>query len=477
MAKSRIIDVRFPVGGQDRRGRYAQKTPPFYSPRGINVRSVGPLEKRGRGGSRPGMAKYVDNDFGTNITGMASVTYIDAEGDRQQDLAVIADGSLNIVSGSSVTEATAYLTIAGDKVTIDGDYVVFGSSVAETNPLGDSNAFQMCEWNGKLYIADSTLKKYDPLTGVVSTVSGAPANQPLVIVFQERLLVAGADHIFYMCAQADETDWNAGADMGNQGRAIMGYVGDSGQIGEKIRAVHGWRDRAAIFGCMDSVWVLQGNMAGDYQKRNISPFSGIISPQAMAVTPNGLVVFLTRAGLYAWQIGSTSEPEPFSAKVVPDELLDVDTTTIDVLMQYDHRSRGIHLFLTPHSGVGSHWWLDLEHRAMWPVKFNENHQPVSTAVLPREGFSNVLLGCKDGYIRVFDDDETDDDGEEIHSHLLLGPFHVAGTDGYDGLVHEIISALADGSGDVNYALYSGDTAEESVDAADAALTAAVDEQY
>jgi len=477
--KQRTIHVPFPTSGENRRRNYRAPETLAASSRAVNVRSVGPLEKRGRGGSRPGLSKFIDTDFGTNITGISSVTYIDADGDRQQDLAVTADGALYIVQGGVATEAVSNLSIDGDNITIDGDNIVMHSTVTSTNPLVDGNTFQMAEWNGKLYIADATLQKYDPLTGTVSTVEDAPASMPLVCVYQERLVLSGVDHLFYMSGQADGTNWDAGAEMGDVGRSVMGAVGDAGVVGEKILAMHNHRDVALIFGCQDSVWAVYGNIAdtGGGRKQCVSPFSGIIAPGAMAVTPNGMVLFLTRAGLYAWQVGSKSDPEPFSPGVIPDELLDVDTATTDVLMRYDHRCRGVHLFLTPLTGIGSHWWIDLENRAFWPVKLNDDHQPHSTAVVSRSGFSNVLLGCGDGYIRVFDDDATDDDGSDLNSHLVLGPFHIAGADGYDGLLNEIISALADDSGDLQYTIYTGETAEDAVDAADTALAAAVASEY
>jgi len=474
------LDVRFPSGGVNRRGGYVQRQAPFTCPWAVNVRTVGPLEKRGRGGSRPGLTKYIDNDFGSIITGMKAIGYIDASGDLQHDLAVIADGSLNIVQGSTVTTTKAYLTDdSGNKIIDDtGKYIIFNSTVAATNPLGSSNAFQMAEWGGNLYIADSYLRKYNPVTGVVQVVENAPTNQPLICVYQERLLLSGADHMFYMCGQADDTKWDAGADMGNVGRAVMGYVGDSGKIGEQILATHTWHDRAVIMGTADSVWAIYGNLAaGNGEKRNVSPHVGILSPRAMCVTPNGMVLFLARNGLQIWQIGSQGHPEPFSKHKVPESLLDVDTTTTDVIMQYDHRSNGVHLFLTPASGVGSHWWIDLENRALWPMKIHEDNQPLAAETISVGGYSDVILGCKDGYLRRFSDSVSTDDGETLHSHLLIGPFHLGREDGFDGMIKEIVSAMADNSGDVKYRIITADTAEDAVDEAVASVEAAVDEEY
>jgi len=411
---------------------------------------------------------------------MSAISYLDATGTLRHDLAVIADGSLNIVRGSTVTTTKAYLTTDdGDKIIDEnGNYIIFGSTVASVNPLGDSNAFQLVEWGGKLYIADSYPQVYNPVTGVVETLENAPASQPLIGVYQERLVLAGENHMFYMCEQGDPTNWDAGADYQNVGKAIMGYVGDSGQIGSKILAFRTWHDRAIIFGTADSVWAVYGNLSAEGgEKRNISPHVGIVSPHSLCVTPNGIVLFLARNGLQSWQIGSQEHPEPFSKTVVPEELLDVDSTTTDVLMRYDHRSAGVHLFLTPSSGVGSHWWIDLENRAVWPMKFIEDHQPVAADTISIGGYSDVILGCKDGYLRRFSNAVTTDDGEAIHSHLLIGPFHLGREEGFDGMLKEIIASMAENSGDVKYKIITGDSAEEAVDDAVGQLNTLVDTQY
>jgi len=475
MAKARPIQIEFPLGGQNRRAGYAQKFRPFTTPRAINVRGVGSLEKRGRGGCRPGLAKFVDNDFGTNITGIQSVTYVDASGDRQQDLAVIADGTMNIVQGGSVTPTIAYLSINGDNLTISGDNLIFGSTVSSTNPLADGNSFDLAEWGGKLYIADSTLKEYDPVTGNVNTVDDAPSGQPLVEIYQQRVVLAGGDHVYYISGQADATDWDAGADYENVGRAVFGQLSDQGIIGEKVLALHNYHDRALIFGCRDSIWALYGNPAGpEARKVNVvSPYVGILSRDSYTVTPNGTVIFLSRRGVYTWQIGSEAEPAPFSERLIPEELLAIDTTTTDVLMEYDHRSRGVHLFLTP-QGIneeGTHWWIDLDNNAFWEVSLPYDMQPLVSSRVTTDGYSDVVFGCRDGYIRRFDDSATTDDGTAIQSDIIIGPFHVSGQEGMDGQIVQMVGALAKGSGNVDWKIVVADSAEEVVDKAEEILEA------
>jgi len=148
---------------------------------------------------------------------------------------------------------------------------------------------------------------------------------------------------------------------------------------------------------------------------------------------------------------------------------DVDVTATQVIMRYDHVSRGVHLFLTPASGVGTHWWLDLDRRAFWPVKVPATMQPWAMATMPGSGYSNVVLGCKDGYLRRFSDTASDDDGTALQSDVLFGPFHVSRMEGVDGQIMEIVGALAADSGTVTWKLVMGKSAEEAVDRAESIL--------
>jgi hypothetical protein len=81
------------------------------------------------------------------------------------------------------------------------------------------------------------------------------------------------------------------------------------------------------------------------------------------------------------------------------------------------------------------------------------------------GDSNVILAGKDGYLRRFLTSAADDDGTPIASELLLGPFHVPRAEGVDGMVTEIVGALAMGSGTVTWSIVTGSSAEQAVDRA------------
>ncbi len=475
---TRIMNLIYPAGGQKRKASYAQVTRPYSSPRCRNVRRIGPLEERVRGGSRPGIEKYLNNDFGTNITGIERLTYIDTSGNLQNDIIVIADGIMHIVQGSSISITTAYLTYSGDNLTSGGNKLIFKSTVSTTNPGGNSDAFQMVSHGGELYIADSTLRKYNPNNGTILTVGAAPTGQPLVVIYQGRIVLAGLDNTFYMSKHRDFTNWDHGdANHKDASRAIAGAVGgigDRGNIANTIKCMKTWEDQILLFGCDDSLWSIEGMSV----RRNVSHNVGIIAPEAAAITPNGEVLFLAREGIFIWQAGSKQEPEPLSPELIPEDLKDVDVTTNRILMEYDHKNKGVYLFKTPigddAGNDGEHWWIDMENKSLWPDTYvGTDHQPLAITSLPKAGYTDVIVGSKDGYLRTFDKTNVDDDGQNIESDILFGPIHVAQEFGMDGMIKELRATFADNTTALNWYIYTANTAEEVVDKAQTDLDAGV----
>jgi len=107
MAKTQEMDVQWPTAGENQRVKYARDRGPYSTPYSINCRTYGPLERRGRGGSRPGLAKYNSTDLGATITGMHKLSYVDS-GTHYTKLVVIVDGQMKLVDASAVSTVTSY---------------------------------------------------------------------------------------------------------------------------------------------------------------------------------------------------------------------------------------------------------------------------------------------------------------------------------------------------------------------------------
>jgi len=291
--------------------------------------------------------------------------------------------------------------------------------------------------------------------------------QPLVAVYNDRVFVSGVDHRWYCSRQTDITDWAFGADMGDVGRPVAGQLSIAGMHGETPTALIPVDNRFMVFTCKNSIWVLHGDPATG-RLQQVTPNVGVISPNAWAKTPDDTMLFLSNDGIYVWKIGSSSEPVRFSDERIPEELKNVDESANKINMEYDPVGKGIHLFITPDTGTGSHYWIDLENKAIWPVLLYADHQPTALSrVDDGTDLSKVVIGCRDGYLRVFDNDNTDDDGVDLTSHVLVGPFRIAGDDMHDAMLAEIhgIMATMPNASKVNWSVILGSSAEDATDRA------------
>ena len=470
--------LTFPLAGVARRRGYRDQPRPYAAPWAMNVRGSGPLEDRDRGGSRPGLSKVNATKLGAVITALLPITSIDSTGARNRDLVIIADGILYNMSGTTISTVDADLLWPDDAIMLwdDGEEVVFDSTVSSASPIGDTNAYHAAERGGKLYLADSVLRVYDPNTGVIDPVSASdgevPTAQPVIAAYRDRIILTGANHIWYASRTSDPTDWDYGAEMTDATKPVAGQLGLAADIGNVPKAVIPFRDKVLIFACANSMWQLRGD-PGSGKIDIVSEDIGIIAPEAWARTPDGTLAFLSNDGVYIWGIGSSDRPMRFSEERLPDQLRNVDATTNQITMAYSPKGRGFHLFITPDAGGGTHWWLDINNKAIWPVKLQNAHEPLAVARVESSGLAEVILGCNDGYLRKFSTSASTDDGYQLNSHVLLGPFRISQGDTTDALVSEIHGIMADNDDFVDWNIFMGDSAETVTDQAVAGINSAL----
>lgn len=82
MLKKNLYDIRFPVGGLDRRNPF-QRQPPYTTPDCLNVRPLDVIQDRERGGSRPGLGKAFQEDLGGKIRLLTDLTIVGAGASQQ----------------------------------------------------------------------------------------------------------------------------------------------------------------------------------------------------------------------------------------------------------------------------------------------------------------------------------------------------------------------------------------------------------
>ena len=459
--------LTFPLAGVVRRGSYRNQAHPYSAPWAINVRGVESIEGRERGGSRPGLSKLSSTALQGGIKAMVPLVSVDSvTGTRKYAIVVIAGESIYLYRGRTTGFASIIpeLTINGNVITIGGEPVAF-QSTAESG--GATLAKSAVARAGKLLLADNILREYDPQTGALVALTASegviPSEQPVICLYRDRVILTGKDHMWYASRMGEPSDWGFGADMNDNGRAVAGQIAIAGQIGSAPKAVIPVEDKALVFACENSLWIIQGDPATG-RLECVSGEVGMIAPNAWAKSENNLMAFLSNDGVYLWQAGSKAAPVRFSEGRVPGQLRNVDPDSNTITMSYDPDGRGFYLFITPHTGRGLHWWLDIENKALWPIVFHDEHEPVAIARIDEGGMAEVIMGCRDGYIRQFGN-SIDDDGNPLESHVLIGPVKIAADDVRDAMLTEIHGVMADMSGDVEWRVVMGSSAEDVADMA------------
>ena len=96
------------------------------------------------------------------------------------------------------------------------------------------------------------------------------------------------------------------------------------------------------------------------------------------------------------------------------------------------------------------------------MRLQDDHSPLVVC----QNQENLLLAGSDGYVRQVGGD--DDDSAAIQSHVAIGPLRM-GSPGHFGRMLKMHAMLASGSGEVNWRVVTGDTAEEAADNAKTAI--------
>lgn len=435
---------------------------PWPSPWAVNVRLNDPIDRRLRGGSRPGLTKFVVDDLGTTIADMASVAVSSLSGGASQVLFVLVDGAIKTIEDGDVTAQVAYLTTESGDILTDAS----GNRLVVSSGTAPAAGFLLVGQQQVFAVTTSAIVKMDPKTGQVDNLLASAGSIPtgctFGAIYRDRLCLSGQDNAIYMSRQGNYRDWDYGAPLDDSGRAIAFQISLGADVGPLPTAMIPHKDTNLLVASQKSLWVVSGDPAADGTLRRISENVGIISSRAWCRIEDA-ICFLADDGIYRVNADGSSM-ESMSVQVIPDELRNIDTSTVAVSMGYEHDRRAVHIFLRTAGGSDTHWVYELVTESWWAVRLQNNHSPL--VCCQHQG--RLLLAGNDGYIRRVGGD--DDDGSAIESHVVIGPLRM-GAKGSFGRILNMHASLAIGSGTVNWRIVTGSTAEEAADNAKLAVEA------
>jgi len=457
---TQAIELPFPLGGVQRRSanrRLSNESPP-HTAWAVNVRAEGTLDRRLRGGSRPGLTKFTNTDYGTTIADIVSVT-TGSENGTSDLLVVLADSVLNVTENGTNSTPVAYLTTpSGDRLlTPGGDLLVASTATAPPNGF-------LIVGQQKVYAVTSTaIVEFDPKTGntnnLVASQGTLPVGMTFGAIYRNRMILSGQDNAIYASRLGDYTDWDFGAHYEDGARATAFQLALANEAGDKVTAVISHKDDYLICATRRSLWIVQGDPVTGRLER-ISQNVGIISAKAWVKTDD-TIFFLSEEGPYRMQ-SNGSALEAVGQQSVPDELRGIDTSTTAVTLDYDFDRNAFHIYLRTAAGSDTHWLFEQSSQGFWPMQLPDQMSPLASC----QHQGKLLLAGGDGFIRTAEG--TDDDGTAIESHVLLGPVKLGSLDFY-GLVNYLHGILGEDSGEVTWYLIVGDSADEATDNGKAAI--------
>lgn len=476
--QEQFVDLSFPKAGISKLGPVSSQPPVEMRNKewgrtcidGINVRAWEGTTQRVRGGSRPGIAKYIP---ATPIAGwmLQDLNYVVgtspmqlSQSGRQIYLVTVSQGRVfwTLPGGTSWTEAT---------------------NVSSTTPaLNFAGLIYSTALNQELWFVDGTnYRGFIPSVNEIANWGAAKGVLPrdsngngcrLITTWRGRITLSGLlgdpQNVFFS-AVGDETDFDYAPLNTTPTQAIaLNSPLFFGQIGEPVTTLIPFTDDVLIIGQSGQIHILNGDPADGGKIDLLSRTIGMAWGRPWAMGPEGEVYFFSnRCGIYVMTFGQSffkPIPQRISQQIEQD-LQKIDTGNNTITMYWDDRFQCLHVFVSPTAAPGTTTHFTWERRTggWFKTQFgNMNFDPLCGCIFDGNtvGDRAVLISSWDGYVRTVSTntiDATDDDGTAISSSVVIGPVTSKNLDEF--LLKDLQAVLGQGSGSVNYDVYTGATAE------------------
>ena len=330
---------------------------------------------------------------------------------------------------------------------------------------------------------------YNGNTGDTPAFGSLPNKAYLGCLYRGRPVISGDPehpHQWYMARQFNPWDF---AYIANDAQSpVKGGNADAGEIGDIIRALIPYKDDYLIFGCATSMWFLAGDAADGGTINELDLTVGIFGANSWCFDGEGNLYFWGTNGLYKTSIPGT--PKCISEIRLPNLVNEtiggetLDPITHRITLAYDRVRAGILICITElDSGSNSNYFYDLRTLdeagigGLFPESYPDECGPYSLFYYAANDsdFRDLLVGCKDGYIRKFDESAVDDDiggtDQLIDSYVQFGPLQIAEDPKFEGKITglDVVSAGALPSGgssdssDIDCKLYVANSAEKIIE--------------
>lgn len=471
-------DLHFPKAGVDRAGAFGRQpnrpgrdgTYMRTTASALNVRGFDPVSLRDRGGSRPGLTKFINATVSgtTFIVQMLDVIVTTS----QSGATVQTSQSGRVVTVLAVSQGAVFAANPDSTA-----WTATTNNTVNTPPLNFTGVMQSAPNNQKMYFADGTNWVYyvtttNSLETWAATAGTLPidsdGNKPrLICTWRGRTVLSGLlkdPQNWFMSAVSDPNNFDYAPTSSSPTQAVAGNNAGLGLIGDVVTGLCPYSDDTLIFFGDHTIYLMRGDPMAGGQIDLVSDTIGAAFGKAWCKDPYGNVYFFSnKCGIYRFIPG---QQLPIRVSQAIEVLVqDVNTGDNIVSMIWNDRMQGLHIFVSPSAepAATTHYFYEMRTNAWWPDQFgNTNFDPLCCAALDGNDPNDrrLLIGSWDGYVRMLDPTAADDDGVAIASSVAIGPILTQEMD--EMLLKDIQAVLAVGSGAVTYSILTGETAEQAL---------------
>ncbi len=479
MADEVYVDLHFPAAGMDSsnafwdqpnrpvnpQGDYARSTR-----EGVNVRGYEPAGNRVRGGSRPGLTRYISTPVvrGWLIQELNMLTLTEG-------VPVQTSPSGRVVTLVAVSQGQVYYAVAGAT-----SWTLATNNSGGSPPLNFSGLMQSAPLNQKLWFADGVhARYYDAATNSVEAWTASAGSLPIdgdmnrptiIATWRGRLIQSGLlldPQNIFMSAVGDPRDWDYSPASITPTQAVALNVAPTGIVGDVITGLVPYTDDLLLIGTDHQLHMLRGDPMAGGQIDLVSDAIGMAFGQAWCKDPAGNIFFISNT-LAVFSMVPGQQPIRVS-QAINQILQGVNSGTHTFRLIWNDRFQGLHVFASTTAAppvspaYDTHLFWEQRSGAWWIDRYaNPNHNPLCCVTfdgnLPTD--RTAMIGSWDGYVRAIDHTAVDDDGYPIESSVVIGPMATADLD--EMMIKDAQAVMGEESGDVAYQIYIGRSAESAL---------------
>lgn len=472
------LDVHFPKAGIDLSvafckqparpllgGEYARTTPD-----GTNVRAFESTTNRARGGSRSGLIRQFPNKVAGVTWSIQDLnTMVGTQGGA--NVAIQTSQSGRLVLLLAVCQGRLFTTVPGGDSWLEAN-----NNTGETPPLNYSGIMYSTSAQQKQFFADGINPVYyDAVTNTLNLWTATAGTFPvdednnlprLICTWRGRIVQSGLlldPQNWFMTKIDDPFNFDYAPQSPGPADAVAGNNAPLGLIGDTITCLIPYTDDILVFGGDHSIWMMKGDPADGGRSELVTDTIGMAWGQPWCKDPYGNIMFVSnKMGIYQMQPGQ----QPVRISQAIEQLLQVTNTgEVAIRCIWDDRYQGMHVFQTPLASPAeaTHFFWEQRTGGWFKDKFkNNNHNPLCCTTLDGNGPNDrvPVIGSWDGYVRAIAPDAQHDDGEDIESSVVIGPFLTPNLD--EVTLYSMQAILGQSSAEVKYEVLAGKTAEEAL---------------